>query len=102
MRLECDPGRGHAEREDINHYAAPARATDLTGLPTTYIDVGSAEVFRDEDIKFALRLLEAGVQTELHVWRGGFHGYDTLAPESEVARETTSTRSSWMRRILNG
>lgn len=95
-------GEGHAEREDINHYAAPARATDLTGLPTTYIDVGSAEVFRDEDIKFALRLLEAGVQTELHVWRGGFHGYDTLAPESEVARETTSTRSSWMRRILNG
>lgn len=57
-------------------------------------------MFRDEDIKYALRLLEAGVQTELHVWRGGFHGYDTLAPESEVARETTSTRSSWMRRIL--
>lgn len=95
-------GEGHAVRDDINSYAAPARATDLTGLPTTYIDVGSAEVFRDEDIKYALRLLEAGVQTELHVWRGGYHGYDTLAPESEVAKETTSTRSSWMRRILKG
>lgn len=95
-------GEGHADREDISPYSAPARATDLAGLPTTYIDVGSAEVFRDEDIKYALRLLEAGVQTELHVWRGGYHGYDTLAPESEVAKETTSTRSSWMRRILKG
>lgn len=95
-------GEGHADRDDISPYVVPARAVDLSGLPTTYIDVGSAEVFRDEDIKYALRLLEAGVQTELHVWRGGYHGYDTLAVESEVAKATTSTRSGWMRRILRG
>src|SRR5699024_3075650 len=70
-------GEGHEEK-DISPYIAPARATDLAGLPTTYIDVGSAEVFRDEDIKYALGLLEAGVQTELHVWRGGYHGYDVF------------------------
>lgn len=95
-------GEGHADRDDISPYVAPARATDLSGLPTTYIDVGSAEMFRDENITYALRLLEAGVQTELHVWRGGFHGYDTLAVAAEVTKETTSTRSSWMRRILRG
>ncbi|ANE05069.1 alpha/beta hydrolase [Corynebacterium crudilactis] len=92
-------GEGHEDRE-VSPYTAPARATDLAGLPTTYIDVGSAEMFRDEDIKYALRLLESGVQTELHVWRGGFHGYDGLGTGTPVADATTETRSGWMRRIL--
>lgn len=93
-------GKGHEDR-DVSPYEAPARATDLVGLPTTYIDVGSAEMFRDEDIKYALRLLEAGVQTELHVWRGGFHGYDAFTPGTPLSDATTTTRSNWMRRILN-
>ncbi len=92
-------GEGHHDK-DISSYSAPARATDLAGLPTTYIDVGSAEMFRDEDIKYALQLLEAGVQTELHVWRGGFHGYDGMAAGTPVATETTAARSNWLRRIL--
>ncbi|WP_283116994.1 alpha/beta hydrolase fold domain-containing protein [Corynebacterium stationis] len=92
-------GEGHEEK-DISPYIAPARATDLAGLPTTYIDVGSAEVFRDEDIKYALGLLEAGVQTELHVWRGGYHGYDVFGGAAPVSLETTATRSNWMQRIL--
>ncbi|MFD6974554.1 alpha/beta hydrolase fold domain-containing protein [Streptomyces sp. NPDC059949] len=34
-------------------YAAPARATDLSGLPPAYIEVGSAETFRDEHVAYA-------------------------------------------------
>src|SRR5256886_15664895 len=33
---------------DVPQYAAPARATDLTGLPPAFLDVGSAECLRDE------------------------------------------------------
>ncbi len=61
---------------DVSPYAAPARATDLKGLPSTYMEVGGSEVFRDEDIDYATRLGNAGVPTELHVWVGGFHGYE--------------------------
>jgi acetyl esterase/lipase len=52
-------------------YAAPARATDLSGLPPTFIDVGSAEVFRDEDVAYASRIWADGGSCELHVWPGG-------------------------------
>ena len=65
--------------DDVSIYAAPARATDLSGLPPAFIDVGSAEVFRDEDVAYASALWAAGVQAELHVWPGAFHGSDLVA-----------------------
>ncbi|WP_449343732.1 alpha/beta hydrolase fold domain-containing protein [Streptosporangium canum] len=37
-----------AGTDGVSPYAAPARATDLSGLPPAYIDVGELEVFRDE------------------------------------------------------
>lgn len=65
---------------DVSPYAAPARAADLSGLPPTFVDVGSAETFRDEDIAYASRIWAAGGRAELHVWPGCFHGFDALAP----------------------
>ena len=73
---------------DVSPYAAPARATDLRGLPPAYVEVGSVDVFRDEDIDYAARLLQAGVPTELHTWVGGFHGYDSSAPTAEIPTAT--------------
>jgi len=61
-------------------YASPALATDLSGLPSAFIDVGSAEIFGDEAVACASRLWAAGVQAELHVWPGGFHMFDQFAP----------------------
>ncbi|OAN30765.1 lipase [Plantibacter sp. H53] len=86
--------------EDVSIYAAPARATDLTGLPPAFIDCGSAEVFRDEDVTYATSLWQAGVQAELHVWPGGFHGFDMLAPHAELARAMTAARNAWVARLL--
>jgi acetyl esterase/lipase len=78
--------------DDVSNYAAPGRATELAGLPPTFLDVGEIETFRDESIDYARRLLAAGVSTELHVYSGAFHGFDVLAPESRLARRAWSLR----------
>lgn len=85
---------------DVSPYAAPARATDLSGLPPTFIDVGSAEVFRDEDVTYANRIWHAGGVCELHVWPGGFHGFDAFAPTSALAISAVRVRNDWLRRIV--
>ena len=86
--------------EDVPVYAAPARATDLTGLPPAIVQVGELEVFRDEDIDYATRLLQAGVPTELHVYPGAFHGWDAFAPEAAVTIQMVGDRFAAMRRAL--
>lgn len=86
--------------DEVSIYAAPARAADLTGLPPAYIDCGSAEVFRDEDVSYAMRLWEAGVQAELHVWAGGFHGFEMFAPHAALSQAAAAARDSWVNRLL--
>lgn len=85
---------------DVSPYTSPALATDLAGLPTTYVDAGSAEVFRDEDVAYASGIWAAGGQAELHVWAGGFHGFDALYPEAALSRLARSTRTAWLVRVL--
>lgn len=85
---------------DVSPYAAPARATDLSGLPPAFVDVGSAETFRDEDIAYAGRMMQAGGQVELHVWPGGFHGFDGFVPTAAVSRDAVAARANWLRRLL--
>ena len=86
--------------DTVSIYAAPARATDLTGLPPAYLECGSAEVFRDEDVAYASSLWAAGVQAELHVWPGAFHASDQLAPDAALSREAVTARDAWMARLL--
>jgi acetyl esterase/lipase len=64
----------------VSIYAAPARCTDLSGLPPTYIDVGDLDAFRDEDVEYGLRLMQAGVPVEMHVFPGCFHAWEIFAP----------------------
>ncbi|GAA4810189.1 alpha/beta hydrolase [Streptomyces ziwulingensis] len=85
---------------DVSPYAAPARAGDLAGLPPAFLDVGSAETFRDEVVAYASRIWRAGGVAELHVWPGGFHGFDALAPEAAVSRAARAARLDWLRRLL--
>lgn len=88
--------------DDVTVYAAPARATDLTGLPATYLDCGSAEVFRDETVTFASRLWEAGIDAELHVWPGAFHGFTSMMPQATLSRTAVAALADWTRRLLRG
>ena len=83
-----------------DHYAAPARAEDLAGLPATFIDVGTVDLFRDEDIAFATRLMQAGVPTELHVNPGAYHAAEMLAPEAPLSERIWARRIEALRSAL--
>ena len=71
---------------DVSHYAAPARRTDLSGLPPAWIGVGTLDLFHSEDVDYAERLRRAGVPVELVVVEGAFHGFDVLFSKKPVSR----------------
>jgi acetyl esterase/lipase len=83
-----------------DQYAAPSRCEDLSGLPPTFIDVGTVDLFRDEDIAFAQRLMQAGVPTELHVNPGAYHAAEVFAPQSPLAERIWTRRYEALRRGL--
>jgi acetyl esterase/lipase len=74
------PGAG-----DISPFAAPARADDLSGLPPTFMICGALDLFLEEDLDYARRLIRAGVPTELHIYPGAPHGFMFL-PEAGISR----------------
>ncbi len=71
--------------DDVSPYAAAARLEDFRGLPPAFIAVGALDLFLEEDLHYARRLIRAGVPTELHVYPGAFHGFDIVV-DSQVAR----------------
>ncbi len=77
-------------------YAAPARATELAGLPPTLISVGTADGFVDEDIDYAQRLNRAGVPVELHLYPGAPHGFDAFAPGTQIAQRAKRDMEEWL------
>ncbi|MFG2623975.1 alpha/beta hydrolase [Streptomyces sp. NPDC048473] len=87
--------------DHVSPYAAPARAEDLSGLPPTYLDVGDLDLFRDEDITYANRLMQSGVPVELHVYPGGIHASELLAPDAELSTRITHYRTTALNRALN-
>ncbi|RAK90756.1 alpha/beta hydrolase fold protein [Aspergillus costaricaensis CBS 115574] len=87
-------------REFADMYTVPLRAKSFVGLPETFIDVGEADVFRDQDLAYAARLWRDGVATELHVWPGCWHGFDAFVPEAEVSLRAREARLGWLRRLL--
>jgi acetyl esterase/lipase len=91
---------GRAGGSDVPALAAPAREADLAGLPPAFIDVGSAETFRDEAVGYAEAIWRSGGQAELHVWPGGSHGFDFMVPGAILSRDARSARSRWLRRIV--
>lgn len=83
-----------------DQYSAPARAEDLSGLPPTFIDVGEMDMFRDEDIAFANRLMQAGVATEFHVYPGAYHASEIFAPEAALSGRIWAARLAALQRAL--
>ena len=64
---------------NVSPMAAPSRCEDLAGLPSAWIGVGTCDLFCEEDIAYAERLRAAGVECELAVVPGAFHGFDLVA-----------------------
>jgi acetyl esterase/lipase len=86
--------------DDVSVYAAPTRAADLSNLPPTFIDVGSADLLRDESVAYASRIWEAGGDAECHVFAGAYHGYELMVPDAVVSRATMDARLSFVRRVF--
>jgi acetyl esterase/lipase len=78
----------------------PARVESVAGLPPAWIGVGSLDVFRDEDIEYASRLLAAGIATELHVYPGAPHGFEMIVPNAAVAQACQRDITEALRRAL--
>jgi len=86
---------------DVPGWAAPARATDLRGMPPTFICVGALDLFLEENLEFGRRLTRAGVPLELHVYPGAFHGFGA-AVQARVSRAAARDSREALRRALSG
>lgn len=80
--------------------AVPGAAEDLSGLPSTLITCSELDPLRDEAIDYALRLMWAGVATELHVFPGTCHGFDSLLPDWEVSLQLFEMQAAALRRAF--
>lgn len=85
---------------EVSLYAAPARATDLSGLPPAYIAIADQDPLRDEGIAYAKRLMQAGIPTELHVFPGTHHVSVVSAPDADVTKQTHAELMMVFKRVL--
>jgi len=85
---------------DVPHYAAAARAPDLAGLPPSFIAVGALDLFLEEDLEYARRLIRAGVPTELHVYPGAYHGFEVFS-DAPVAKNANANSLAALKRALH-
>lgn len=96
---DCYLGAGRAGSDDVSSYAAPARATDLAGLPPAYVSVMHFDPLRDEGIAYALAMLDAGVTVELHLFPGTFHG-SALIQHAAISQREAAESIAVLRRAL--
>ncbi len=77
---------------------SPSRAADLAGLPPVFINVGTLDLFFDEDLDYARRLVAAGVAVEAHIYPGAFHGYDVM-PGTRLAKQSAQDITAAVARL---
>mgnify|MGYP002725615850 FL=1 len=74
---------------------------DLTGLPPMFIQTGDDEILRDDSIRFAEKLEQAGVPVHCEIWKALWHDFPLFAPllpEADLALERLKT---WAEPILS-
>jgi acetyl esterase/lipase len=80
--------------------AVPARVASVAGLPPAWIGVGAIDLFAEEDMEYARRLVHAGVATELLVVSGAYHGFDLVAPDAEASKQFSASWKSALRKAF--
>lgn len=90
---------GEPGAENISCYAAPARATELAGLPSTYLSIGALDLFAEETLDYGKRLLAAGVPVDLHVYAGAPHAYNGM-PDALASQQEAGLFLAALRRTL--
>ena len=86
--------------ESVPEYAVPARRQDLSGLPQAWIGVGTLDLFHDEGVAYARKLEKWGVECEIVVVPGAFHGFDLFAPKAPVVQQFKRSQISALERCL--
>ncbi len=86
--------------EDVPVYSVPARREDLSGLPPAWIGVGSLDVFHDEDSAYAQRLKECGIECEMDIVPGAFHGFDVFDPKLSIVQDFRKSQITALREHL--
>nr|WP_221220123.1 alpha/beta hydrolase [Mycolicibacterium sp. BK634] len=82
--------------------AAPARRTDLAGLPPAWLGVGTLDLFHDEDLEYAERLKAAGVPCQVHVVPGAFHGFDGIVAKADISTAFFYSQCDSLRESFGG
>lgn len=80
--------------------SVPARERELARLPPTFIGVGSIDLFVQEDVDYARRLLESGVPVELQVVPGAYHAFDFIAPDAPLSKRFRAAQIGALRRAF--
>jgi acetyl esterase/lipase len=86
--------------EDMPEYSVPARRKNLSGLPTAWIGVGTLDMFYDEDMAYAQRLKQAGVQCEAYVVSGAFHGFDVFDSQIPIVQEFRKSQITALKKFF--
>ena len=81
--------------------AMPAPREDLSGLPPTWIGVGTHDLFHDEDLAYAERLRAARVRCDVEIVSGAFHGFDQIVPGAGVSKAFFTSQCEAMRSALH-
>jgi acetyl esterase/lipase len=95
--LGCEP-----LSNEVAPYAVPSRREDLRWLPPAWIGVGNIDLFYGEDLAYAKRLREAGVEVTFEVVPGAPHGFEAWAPDTTIARDYICSAQTWLRQALDG
>jgi acetyl esterase/lipase len=86
--------------DEVSPYAVPSRMQNLEGSIPASILTSELDLFRDENILYAMRLMAAGVQTELYVYPRAPHGFDRLAPKAAVSQQFFADQNAILRRVF--
>ncbi|MGO2113422.1 MAG: alpha/beta hydrolase [Corynebacterium casei] len=92
-------GPDHLDAE-LPEYASPFYREDFTGMPPTWIGVGSLDLFFDESQEFAERLESAGIDVDFVVYEGAFHGFEHIVPEALTTKKRHADLIEAMRGVL--
>lgn len=93
--------QGANQTENVPVYAAPARATDLSGLPYTYTCVGQLDPFRDETLIYIQKLCQAGVDVEFHLYPGAYHGFEGVVPQANISQRALAEYIGAVKHVLH-
>ncbi|CAK7200668.1 hypothetical protein SEUCBS139899_003366 [Sporothrix eucalyptigena] len=92
-------GRDKVGAEDTSPYAAAARVKSVAGLPPTYVEIGGLDIFRDEAVQYARRIMDENIDCELHLYPGVGHSFEYIAPYASVSVRATENVYAALRSI---